>query len=405
MRLMILGLWLVGLVTRCPAGDRVKLGADVLLEQHLSSLKEKRIGLITNHTGRLSNGEYLVDVLLSRGINVVALFGPEHGIRGEAAAGEKVADAKDVKTGIPVFSLYGSTRKPTPAMLQDVDVLVYDIQDVGVRFYTYISTMGLAMEAAAERGIPFIVLDRPNPLGGELVDGPMMEDSLTSFVGMYPLPVVYGLTCGELALMIKGEGWLGKQKECDLTVIPMEGWRRSMRWEETKLRWIPPSPNIPTPHVALIYPATCIIEATNVSEGRGTDRPFATIGAPFVDGEILSDAMNGLGLAGVMFHPASFTPTTSKFKGVRCSGVSIEVSDPSVYEPSRIAVYLLHQLRALYPDQFNLSRSSFLRLMGSAWVYESVSGGESPEKILPNLRNALKEYRLRSTRYHLYHAD
>jgi len=405
MRLIILSFCLAGLLTGCLAGDRVKLGADLLLEQHLSSLKEKRVGLITNHTGRLSNGEYLVDVLLSRGINVVAMFGPEHGIRGEAAAGEKVADAKDVRTGIPVFSLYGSTQKPAPAMLQDLDVLIYDIQDVGARFYTYISTMGLAMEAAAERGIPFIVLDRPNPLGGELVDGPMMEDSLRSFVGMYPLPVVYGLTCGELALMIQGEGWLGKQKGCDLAVIPMEGWRRSMRWKETELRWIPPSPNIPTPHIALIYPATCILEATNVSEGRGTDNPFATIGAPFVDGEILSGAMNGLGLPGVIFHPTSFTPTTSKFKGVRCAGVSIEVNDPSIYEPSLIAFCLLNQLRVLHPDQLTLSRPSFLRLVGSAWVYESVFRGESPEKILPNLRNAVKEYRLRSTRYHLYHDD
>lgn len=395
----------VALSLSCTAGGRVKLGNDILIDRHLSLLQGKGVGVITNQTGRLSDGKYLVDVLIEKGVRVVALFGPEHGIRGEAAAGEKVGDEKDPKTGVPVFSLYGPTRKPTPAMLEGVDVLVYDIQDVGARFYTYISTMGLAMEAAGERGIPFIVTDRPNPLGGELVDGPVMEDSLKSFVGMYPLPVVYGLTCGELANMINGEGWLGNEQKCQLTVIPMEGWTRSMRWKETGLAWVPPSPNIPTPDVALIYPATCIIEATNISEGRGTDNPFATIGSPFIDPASLSDAMNRLALSGVEFHPTTFTPSSSKFKGAPCSGVSLEVTDLQTYKPSRIALSLLYQLRSLYSDQFTLSRTSFLRLMGSVGVYDSLLRGDSPEKIEAAWNDALNAFRVRCAAYHIYQAN
>jgi uncharacterized protein YbbC (DUF1343 family) len=395
----------VVLSVSCDAGNSVKPGNDVLVERHLSLLEGKRIGVITNHTGRLSDGRYLVDVLLEKRITIVALFGPEHGIRGEAAAGEKLDDTKDEKTGIPVFSLYGPTRKPTPAMLENVDVLVYDIQDVGARFYTYISTMGLAMEAAAERGIPFIVADRPNPLGGDLIDGPVMEDSLTSFVGMYRLPVVYGLTCGELANMINGEGWLGNGKTCQLTVIRMEGWSRAMRWEATGLTWIPPSPNIPTPAVALVYPATCIIEATNISEGRGTENPFATIGAPFINAAVLADAMSRLGLQGVQFHPATFTPGTSKFKGIPCSGITLEVTDPLRYRPSYTALSLLHQTRSLYPDKFTLSRSSFLRLMGSEQVYNGFIRQDSPGKIEEGWSENLRKYRARSAPYRLYQAD
>lgn len=251
----------------------VKLGNDVLVERHLQLLEGKRVGLIVNHTARLSSGQYLVDMLVQRGIVIVALFGPEHGIRGEGLAGEKISDTKDEKTGIPIYSLYGKTRKPTAEMLANVDMLVYDIQDVGVRFYTYISTMGLCMAAAAEKGIPFIVLDRPNPLGGEKVDGPILDDSLKSFVGMYPIPIVYGLTCGELAKMINAEGWFATKEsgllnrlKCNLTVITMEGWKRKMPWGDTGLEWVPPSPNIKSAQTALVYPMTCLIEATNISE-------------------------------------------------------------------------------------------------------------------------------------------
>jgi len=402
--LIALGFALI-LLPLCIGATQVKPGADILIERQLALLDGKRVGLITNHTGRLSGGEFLVDVLLEKGINVVALFGPEHGIRGEADAGEKVGDAKDAKTGIPVFSLYGKTRKPTDEMLANVDVLVYDIQDVGTRFYTYISTMGLSMEAAAERGIPFVVLDRPNPLGGDLLDGPVMEDSLASFVGMYPIPIVYGLTCGELAQMINGEHWLRQGVSCSLTVVRMNGWTRSMRWIDTGLRWIPPSPNIPTPDIAMIYPATCIFEATNISEGRGTSAPFATLGAPFIDSERLLNALNAHAIPGVEFRSTSFTPISSKFDRVRCEGIQVTITDPSTYQPTLVSFNLLCHLRQLFPGEFLIRRASFNRLMGSANVYDMLMQGSSPSLIRSNWLEDTHRFKSLSRRYHLYTND
>ena len=385
-------LWSVGV-----AQPIVKLGNDLLVGKHLGLLKDKRIGLVVNQTARFSSGKFLIDVLIEKKINVVALFGPEHGIRGEAAAGEKVSDATDEKTGIPIFSLYGKTRKPTPDMLVNVDVLVYDIQDVGARFYTYISTMGLCMEAAAERGIPFIVLDRPNPLGGIRIDGPIMEDSLKSFVGMYPIPVVYGLTCGELATMINEEGWLAGKKKCNLTVIKMDGWKRSILGNETGLNWTAPSPNIPTVQSAFAYPATCLVEATNVSEGRGTEKPFQYLGAPFIDGERLAKVLNELHLNGVRFSPVSFTPTASKFKGEQCFGVFVEITDAKCFEPVQTGLTILLQMLALYPTQVRLNRASFLRLMGSQSAYDALMNPSFPLPL-----NATNEFRRLSSKYHLY---
>src|SRR5512147_368248 len=235
----------------------VSVGTDFLLKARLDLVSGKRVALIVNHTALTAEGIHLVDALRSRGVAVVRMFGPEHGVRGAAAAGEKVSDGFDSATGIPVTSLYGKIQKPTREMLRDVDILLYDIQDVGARFYTYISTMKLCMEAAAERGIPFVVLDRPNPLGGVLVDGPVLEDSLRSFVGCAPIPIVYGLTAGELARYLVGERLLARGPNPDLLVLPVEGWIRKEMWEGTGLQWIPPSPNLPTQASALAYPATC----------------------------------------------------------------------------------------------------------------------------------------------------
>ncbi len=388
----VLECWSIGF-----AEPIVKLGNDMFVEKHLGLLKGKRVGLVVNQTARLSSAEFLVNVLIEKKINVVALFGPEHGIRGEAAAGEKVSDATDEKTGIPIFSLYGKTRKPTPDMLVNVDVLVYDIQDVGARFYTYISTMGLCMEAAAERGIPFIVLDRPNPLGGIRIDGPIMEDSLKSFVGMYPIPVVFGLTCGELATMINEEGWLAGKKKCNLTVIKMDGWKRSILGNETGLNWTAPSPNIPTVQSAFAYPATCLVEATNVSEGRGTEKPFQYLGAPFIDGERLAKVLNELHLNGVRFSTVSFTPASSKFKGERCSGAFVEITDVKAVEPVKTGLTILRQMLALYPTQVRLNRASFLRLMGSQSAYDALMNPSFPLPL-----NATNEFRRLSSKYHLY---
>jgi uncharacterized protein YbbC (DUF1343 family) len=267
-------------------------------------------------------------------------------------------------------------------MLRNVDLLVFDIQDVGARFYTYISTMTLCMEAAAEAGIPYLVLDRPNPIGMMPVDGPVLEDSLRSFVGMVPVPVVYGLTSGELARMINGKGWLKRAVHADLTVIPLEGWKRGMRWEETGLRWIPPSPNIPTPETALIYPGTCLLEATNVSEGRGTPRPFNTIGAPFIDGDSFCRSLSRLNLKGVRFAPTTFTPASSKFKGELCGGIAIEVTDPVNARPTTIGLHILAELRRSYPAQVKFTRTGLVKLVGEANIYNRLTGNGSVSEIV-----------------------
>lgn len=389
-------------LSACTLHSQVRVGADLFIEKHLDMVKEKNVGLITNHTGRLTSGKFFLDTLLAYDVNVVALFGPEHGVRGDAAAGESVKDSKDTRTGIPIYSLYGLTRKPTPDMLHNVDVLIYDIQDVGARFYTYISTMALAMEAAAEAGISFVVADRPNPLGGIRVDGPILEDSLKSFVGMFPIPVVYGMTCGELAQMINGEGWLSDKVKADLIVIPMEGWRRRMTWEETELTWMRPSPNIPAPSTAIVYPATCFLEATNVSEGRGTPRPFQTIGAPYIDSEDLSASLAALGLQGVTFSPLSFTPTSSKYGGIECHGVFIEVTDRESFQPVITGLHIIGQIKRMYQPDFILRSRPFKRLMGSMEVYDLLLNLESPSRIGIKWQKDLDWFKCRASRYFLY---
>ncbi len=381
---------------------QVLTGADVLLRSHLDMLVGKRVGIVANQTGRLRSGEFLVDALMARGVTVTALFGPEHGIRGEAAPGEKVNDTVDQRTHVRVYSLYGRTTKPTGAMLSQVDLVVYDIQDVGARFYTYISTMALVMEAAAEHHIPVIVLDRPDPLGGVLVDGPVMEDSLRSFVGMMPIPVVYGLTCGELAGMINGEHWLHGGIRADLTVIPMQGWKRSMRWGETGLPWIPPSPNIPTPQTCLAYPVTCFLEATNISEGRGTSTPFEIIGAPFINGEILASTMNRTCPA-IRWEPASFTPRSSKYSGSECRGVRLRVDSATTYKPAECAVLLLQALARMAGDSLVIRKAGLNRLAGTQTLLRSVDDEAAFQRIQAEWRKSSRDFSERSHRYMLYH--
>ncbi len=375
-------------VPACRAQGVMMTGADRAVADHGRLFAGKRVGLVTNQTGRLADGRFLVDALLDGGTRVTALFGPEHGIRGDAAAGEKVRDSVDAQTGLPVYSLYGKTSKPTPAMLENVDVLVYDIQDVGARFYTYISTMMLCMEAAAEQEIPFVVLDRPNPLG-ELIDGPVIEDSLRSFVGIVRIPVVYGLTIGELATMINESGWLAEGRKARLNVVWMDGWTRSMRLTTP---WIAPSPNIRRPETIDLYPGLCLIEATNLSEGRGTDRPFHQIGAPWVNAKRLSERLNASGLQGIRFEPVRFTPTSSKNAGVLCQGVAATVTDPATFKPTLAGVTILSVLRALYPDSLVIRRGSLNRLLGVSAAYASILKGVSPGQIEQDWQPGLKEY-------------
>ncbi len=382
----------------CSAQSVMMTGADRLIADHAAMLAGKRVGLVTNHTGVLADGRILVDALIGMGVKVTALFGPEHGIRGVASAGEKVSDSVDARTGVPVYSLYGKTSKPTPAMLANVDVLVYDIQDVGVRFYTYISTMKLCMEAAAEQGMPFIVLDRPDPLG-VLIDGPVIEDSLRSFVGIVRIPVVYGLTIGELATMINDSGWLADGKKARLDVIWMDGWTRSMRLTTP---WIAPSPNIRRAETVDLYPGLCLIEATNMSEGRGTDKPFHQFGAPWVDGRRLARQLARENIPGVQFAPVRFTPESSKYTGIRCNGVSAIVTDPESFRPVRAGITILSVLRKLYPDSLVIRRSSLNRLLGVAGAYGAILRGDPPDEIERSWQAGIQEYQELVSRFRRY---
>src|SRR6266508_1908476 len=331
----------LALIQVAPA--QVQLGSEVLAATGFKELQGRRVGLITNPSGVNRQLASTIDVLRgATGVQLVALFGPEHGIYGDIPAGDKIESRTDARTGLPVHSLYGATRKPTPAMLSGLDALVYDLQDTGVRSYTFISTMGLAMEACAEAGVEFVVLDRPNPLGGERVEGPMVDDRLRSFVGQWNIPYAYGMTCGELAQMINGEGWL--RKRCKLTVIPMNAWRRSMVWSDTGLRWTPTSPNVPRGNSPLYYAATGLFGelagGSGASIGARLKRPFECVIAPWLDANRFSAAMNSYGLRGIRFPTFSVT-----HEGQRLQGVLLKVDDPARAPLVAINFYLLDGLR------------------------------------------------------------
>jgi len=313
------------------------------------ALAGKRLGLITNPTGVTRSLDATLDVLHRDGrFRLVAAFGPEHGLRGEAQDAAHIGDFRDERTGLPVYSLYGANRRPTPEALAGLDALIFDIQDAGVRFYTYISTMVLAMRTCAEVGKEFIVLDRPNPISGALVEGGILDKRFTSFVGACPVPVRHGLTVGELAMWANETLGIG----CELTVCKMMGWRRTMWADDTGLPWVMPSPNLPSLDTATVYPGACFVEGTNVSEGRGTTRPFELIGAPWIDGRALADLLNDLGLAGCRFRPVFFEPRFSKHAGQVCGGVQIHVLDRDVFRPVRTGVHILAAICKLCPDRF-----------------------------------------------------
>lgn len=391
------------------AFPQVKVGADLLLEKHSDMIRGKRVGLVTNHSAVLADGRHLADALHERSdVRLVALFGPEHGIRGDAPAGAKIQHGVDEKTGVPAYSLYGKDYKPTEEMLKEVDVLMYDIQDVGARFYTYISTLSYAMEAAAEKGIPFLVLDRPNPIRGTWVEGFVREDSLRSFVGLHPIPVAHGMTVGELATMYNEEGWLKNGVKAMLTVVTMEGWNRKMWFEETGLSWTRPSPNIKTPTTAALYPGTCFIEGTNLSEGRGTERPFEYIGAPFVDGSRLAAELNGKRLPGVRFDTVRFTPReipnvvgNPKHKGNECGGIAIVLTDRNVYEPVKTGIFILAAAKKLFEKDFQW-RGSINRLTGTFRVRQSISEGVPAEEIVKEWAPEVEKFKLVRAKYLLY---
>ncbi len=349
----------------------MRTGIDVLQRDDFRPLAGRRVGLITNQTGINRDGESTIRLLAeAKNVELVALFSPEHGLQGRLDVA-RIADSRDETSGLPVFSLYGESRKPTAESLQGIDTLVFDIQDIGTRFYTYISTMGLAMETAAENGLRFVVLDRPNPIGGVDVSGPVLDAGRESFVGFHRMPVRHGMTVGELATMFRAE----RKLDLDLQVVQIEGWQRDQDFDRTALPWINPSPNMRSPLEALLYPGIGLLETTNLSVGRGTEIPFEVIGAPWLDGSQLANGLNALNLPGVYFVPIVFAPTASKFQGERCGGVRILVTDRRAYRSVQTGLQIAVQLRQQYPDEWQAA--AYDRLLGNQAVLKALLDGSS----------------------------
>jgi uncharacterized protein YbbC (DUF1343 family) len=385
----------------------VRLGVDVLIAEDFKPLAGKRVGLITNPTGVTGSLQSTIDVLHhAKGVKLVALFGPEHGVRGAAAAGAEVDDANDPATGLPAYSLYGKHHKPTPEMLKGVDVLVYDIQDIGSRSYTYITTLALAMEAAAENKVAFVVLDRPNPLGGARMEGRPLDLKFRSSVGHLPIPYVHGLTVGELAQMINGEHWLKDGVTCDLRVIPMQGWKRSLWWDQTGLVWIPTSPHVPRPETAAFYAATGIMgELGVISEGVGYPLPFELAGMPEIEPQKLADELNRRHLPGVFFRPLFFQPYYSHYANQTCGGVQIYLTDRDRAELTPIQFHVMDAVCKLHPavKLFGAKRDGmFDKVCGTDEIRKLFEAGRPIGEILSTWNQGVEAFRAQRAKYLLY---
>jgi uncharacterized protein YbbC (DUF1343 family)/CubicO group peptidase (beta-lactamase class C family) len=379
-----------------PRREPVLTGVDVLRLDGFARLRGRRIGLVTNHTGRARDGATTIDLLHAAGdVQLVALFSPEHGIRGVLDA--RVPSSRDEKTGLPVHSLYGDTRRPTSEMLDGLDVMVVDLQDVGARFYTYMTTMAYVMEEAARREIAVVVLDRPNPINGFQIEGPTLDRTALGFTGYYPMPIRHGLTLGELARLFNAENKIG----ADLTVVEMRHWRRDAWFDETALPWINPSPNMRNLNEATLYPGIGAIEGTNLSVGRGTDTPFEQVGAPWIDGVALAAALNARRLPGIRFYPVRFTPSSSKYAGEECQGVFMIVTDRAAIRPVRVGVEIAAALHRMYGRQFQVEAAE--RLFGSRDGLERLRAGEDPAAIAASWSAAEARWRLLRAKYLLYH--
>jgi uncharacterized protein YbbC (DUF1343 family)/CubicO group peptidase (beta-lactamase class C family) len=373
----------------------VLTGIDILKRDNFQQLAGRKIGLITNQTGRDREGNRTADLLAgAKDVKLVKLFSPEHGIDG--VLDEKIGDSLDAKTGLKVFSLYGKAQKPTPEMLEGIDTLVFDIQDVGARFYTYITTLGLCMQSAAEHKIRFIVLDRPNPNTGLVADGPLADKAHEGFTAFGPLPLVHGMTVGELARFYNAEF----KVHCDLQVIPLENWRRRMWWDETGLMWINPSPNLRNPTAALLYPAICLLESSNISVGRGTDQPFEELGAPWIDGKKLAAALNEANLPGLRFVPITFEPTTSKFAKQKCEGVYIQVTNRNAFEPARAGVAIAWELKNLFGEKFQSARVA--NMLQNASSAAALDAAKDPAQVPAAWQADIEAFRAAREKHLLY---
>jgi len=370
----------------------VKTGLTVLLTERFDIVEGKSIGLITNSTGVDENLQGNIS-LLAKKADLKAIFSPEHGLWG--AVQDAISIPSVHYNRIPIYSLYGKTNKPTAEMLKGINAMIFDIQDVGVRFYTYISTMAMAMEACAENGIEFIVLDRPNPITGNVIDGSMLDLAFRSFVGYLQVPIRHSLTVGELANLYNDE------VKADLTIIKMDNWDRSMWFDQTGLQWVMPSPNMPTLDTATVYPGMCLFEGTNVSEGRGTTRPFEIIGSPWIEPYNLSEILNSQSLHGVRFRPLYFVPTFSKYNGENCGGVQVHVIDRDIFNPLKTALSMISTIRDLYPNDFQFNRH-FDLLIGTDKVRKAISDGSSIDEIVASWENDLLAFSQLRSKYTLY---
>lgn len=406
----ILSLALLLLTVTCMKGQTVKTGLEMLIKSQFEILKGKKVGLITNPTGVDANLRSGIDIIYKTpGIRLVALYSPEHGVRGEFTAGETIGSTVDPVTRLPVYSLYGQTRKPTNEMLDNIDVLVYDIQDIGSRSYTFISTLGLAMEAAAENNIPFIVLDRPNPLGGIRMEGPLVQPGFISFVSQYPIPYIHGMTVGEIAMFLNGEGLLKNGVRCNLKVIKMNSWKRDMSFEETGLPWVPSSPHIPQAEICLFYPATGIIgELYVASIGVGYTLPFQTFATEWINADSLAQNLNSLDLPGLIFRPVHYKPYYSVSQGKMVHGVQVHIMDKKAAPLSLTQFYILQEAHKLWPgkDVFTLCDKArldmFDKVCGTDMVRKEFTKSYTVDSILDIWTGAIPAFRKRVQRYLLY---
>jgi len=401
--LLVFVLLLCGVPTpasAAPASAGVRPGIEVFLDDVPAALRGKRVGLITNNTGIDRSGTSDIDLIAqSDDLTLVALLAPEHGIRGTAEAGVTVGDGVDAKTGVPVYSLYGTQgHSPTPAMLKDVDVLVYDLQEVGGRTWTYVSTMALSMQAAARKGIPFVVLDRPNPIGGEIVEGALLDPAFASFIGMYPIPARHGMTVGELATLFNAQQGIG----ADLTVVAAQGWRRAQWFDQTGLPWVNPSPNLRSLAAVASYPGTVYFEGTNLSEGRGTDRPFEQIGAPWLDAASVAATMNAMGLPGIAFQAVTVpvAGTAAKYPGQNIPAIRFTITDRQAYRPVGTALLLIDAIRKQHPGDFAWGPSIDL-LTGSDRVRQAINA-DRLAPLLADWDRAAAQFRASRAGYLLY---
>jgi uncharacterized protein YbbC (DUF1343 family) len=371
-------------------------GIDVLARDGFAPLKGKRVGLVTNHTGRAADGTSTIDLIhRANDVRLVALFSPEHGIRG--ILDDNVPRSRDENTGLPIYSLYGDTRRPTETMLAGVDVMVVDLQDIGTRFYTYMATLGYVLEEAAKRQIAVVVLDRPNPINGWQIEGPSADAPFAGFNAYFPaMPIRHGMTLGELARLFNDENKIGAQ----LTVVPVANWRRDYWFDHTSLTWVNPSPNMRNLNQATLYPGIGAIEYSNISVGRGTDQPFEQIGAPWIDGRALAAALNARNLPGIRFYPVAFTPTTSKYANERCEGVFMVISSRTALQPVRVGLEIAAALWKAHADKYRMENTD--RLFGSREALERVRLGEDPARVAATWTTPEARWRRLRAKYLLY---